>query len=764
MLAACIALSFAPVASAAPEEGFVEIARRGAKPVFAVSIPAEPSPTEAYAAEEFARLAEKISGVALPVVREDRAGASARKRVVRIETDPAFGESEYRLRSSGGRVVLAGGKRGVLFAVYDLFERYGGAGWYSSWREVVPEADRFRVPDGLDDFQKPAFELREDYWFDAFDGDYAARNRLDGDMMRFGEKHGGRSKMRFCDGLGNAHTFRKLVPPGEFFDSHPEYFSEIGGERVGRDSQLCLSNPEVLSIVVERVKKAIRDDPSARYVGVSQNDNMNYCRCEKCAAIDAEEGSHAGSVARFVNAVADEIAKEFPDKVISTLAYQYSLKPPAKTRLRPNVMPVVCSYGCCYSTPMTDPGAGEQEKSFLRDLSGWGAQTDMLYVWDYHTNFRHYMLPFPNVRSLRENLRTFRDSGVTCVFAEGAYQGRHGEFAELKAWLTAKWLWNPDLEADPLIDRFMKGYYGAAAPFVREYFDMLEAARPRRLGIADDEVPWLDDESLVKATALWAKALAAVKDDKECAYNVRMGMFPVVYARQLRRMRTVQKRWWLCADVSRFASETSRKPVDWMLARMKEAGDIVLSEYFSNAQALAEWERFASLRIPDAGSEKLTWQESDVDLAAPFERCGEIVDDPDAQGGKAYRIFPTHAKWCVARGFKDVAFDELEGYRVRARVKIVLKPGAAEKYGSMEAAAMGVCDEKCGKNAGLQILVKDVKRQDYAWYAFKMKFVPEAHQYFWFAPGAFDMDSLKEHPAVESVSFDCVEVMRPAGR
>ena len=45
--------------------------------------------------------------------------------------------------------------------------------------------------------------------------------------------------------------------------------------------------------------------------------------------------------------------------------------------------------------------------------------------------------------------------------------GRHAGFAELKAWLLLKWMWNPELPAQPLIADFFNGYYGKGAPLER---------------------------------------------------------------------------------------------------------------------------------------------------------------------------------------------------------------------------------------------------------------------------------------------------------
>lgn len=57
-----------------------------------------------------------------------------------------------------------GGRRGVLYGVYELLEKFGGCRWYASWHTVVPKREAFSVPGDLNDAQKPAFPHREPHW------------------------------------------------------------------------------------------------------------------------------------------------------------------------------------------------------------------------------------------------------------------------------------------------------------------------------------------------------------------------------------------------------------------------------------------------------------------------------------------------------------------------------------------------------------------------------------------------------------------------
>ena len=180
----------------------------------------------------------------------------------------------------------------------------------------------------------------------------------------------------------------------------------------------------------------------------------------------------------------------------------------------------------------------EQNRKFVEDIQGWSAITDKLYVWDYTTNFGHYISPHPNFGCLQGNVKFFRDNRVVGLFEQGAYQAPHAEFAELRAWILAKLLWNPDQDLEPLYQDFFNGYYGPAAGPIRQYFDGLQS-----LVEAEDNVlriwypptsAYFTDEFFDRASQLWAEAEAIVKDDAALSYNVRMSALPVIYA-QLER-------------------------------------------------------------------------------------------------------------------------------------------------------------------------------------------------------------------------------------
>ena len=141
-------------------------------------------------------------------------------------------------------------------------------------------------------------------WFPAFDRDWAVRNQVNGANVRASEATGG--KLHYA---GAVHTFFNLVPPGEHFRLHPEWFSLLAGKRTSLHAQLCLTNPQLRQFVVGRVKEVIREHPEAQIASVSQNDCAGHCECPDCRRLDQAQGGPAGALLDFVNYVAGEVPR-----------------------------------------------------------------------------------------------------------------------------------------------------------------------------------------------------------------------------------------------------------------------------------------------------------------------------------------------------------------------------------------------------------------------------------------------------------------------
>ncbi len=224
--------------------------------------------------------------------------------------------------------------------------------------------------------------------------------------------------------------------------------------------------------VAEQLKAYIRSDREqgsySEFYDISQNDTGNgyECVCPECSAILAREGAYSGVLGEFLNAVSAEIRDEFPDVTITTLAYNFTLKPPRHLVFADNILVRMCGIGCW--APFTP------ESYYGQELAEWRQHASQTGVWDYAKHFNGLEWPYIyKLDELPSAIRNCRSYNVRHYFFE--YENPlERSFAQLQWWLMLRLVINPERDYDELVDKFLAGYYGAeAAPVMREYLDYL---------------------------------------------------------------------------------------------------------------------------------------------------------------------------------------------------------------------------------------------------------------------------------------------------
>ncbi|MBI4873606.1 MAG: DUF4838 domain-containing protein [Acidobacteria bacterium] len=484
------------------------ILAQNGKSAYSICLARDASPSEKRAAEELQRFLREMSGATLPI-----AGDTARPKGSRILLGGcaripvnSLGPEGFVIRTVGRNLAIAGGReRGTMYGVYTLLERLG-CRWYTPEVSRIPKRTSVAL-DPMDETHRPAFEYREVFFTEAWDKDWSARNRLNGQNHKLDESTGGRIRY-----FPFVHSFEQMIPPKRYFAEHPEYFSLIDGKRRAERSQLCLTNPDVLRLSVEAVRGWIGAHPEATIFSVSQNDWTGWCECDQCRRVEEEEGGvHSGPLVRFVNQVAEEIEKTHPDKLIDTLAYWYTERPPKLVTPRRNVRIRLCPIGACEAHPYEQC---PYNRFFVDLLKEWSKRTSRLYIWHYNTNFSHYLLPFPDFDELAADIPMYRRNSVVGLFQQGAYApGGGGENAELRSYVLARLLWNPAADVNREVGDFLGAYYGPAAKPMRAYYDLLHEqvrGKTNHLWIfVQPRMPYLSREFLDRAAALFRQAEAA---------------------------------------------------------------------------------------------------------------------------------------------------------------------------------------------------------------------------------------------------------------
>ena len=491
--------------------------------------------SEKTAATELQQYLKQVTGAEFPIKTEYEVKAGTPEILVgpsltvkRLLPDvdwAKLGQDGIVIRTIGDKLILAGGRpRGTLYAVYTFLEDTVGIRWWTSTESYVPIKKTLRIPE-LSVNYTPKLRSREAHYRDPNENPlFAAKLKLNGHFYPIPPEYG--SHVGF---VGFVHTSYGLIPPDKYFATHPEWFSEINGKRVNQGAQLCLTNEEMRKELVKNALEWIRREPAGGILSVSQNDCFNPCQCARCKAVAEEEESESGPMIRFVNAVAEDIQKEYPDILVETLAYQYTRKPPLHVKPRNNVVVRLCSIECDFSKPLDS----EANKAFRDDLLGWKAVAPNLFIWDYVTDFWCYLQPHPNMRVLAPNIRFFVDNNTIGLFEQGDSYTTIGDFVRLRTWLFAHLEWDPSRDENKLISEFLTGYYGPAAPYVQQYLDLIHDTFDKSglaLPCGNRNLSYLTLPVMNQATELFAKAEQAVAKDPVLARRVRRDRMPLDFA------------------------------------------------------------------------------------------------------------------------------------------------------------------------------------------------------------------------------------------
>lgn len=438
-----------------------------------------------------------------------------------VKTDVSHLSNDgFVIKTRGEDIVIAGKTpRGTVYGVYYFLEKYINFKCFTKDVESFDSVETLIVED-LDICENPAFEYREIYFRSAFDTDFSVKNRLNSNMAHIPNEKGGTMKF-----FNFHHSFLELVPPEIYYDTHPEYFSFVDGKRLREKTQLCLTNEGVFLAARKTLRRWIKENPDCKVFSVAQNDWYNYCTCPKCRKLDEQYGTPAASLITFVNRLADDIKEDYPDVLLHTFAYQYTKKAPLGLRVADNVIVRLCNIECSWDTSMEKQAVEQpdsQAAGFVENISQWGKLCKHLYIWDYACNFQNYLLPFPNYRSMPENMRTYAKNNIVGVMQQGNFAyGETSALADLECYLGARLLWNPYQDENKIIDDFIKGVYGEECyPYIREYVDLLcDSLKGNKLTLyQNSDAGYITDFLVTKAEDLFDKALSVVKSRKSKWY------------------------------------------------------------------------------------------------------------------------------------------------------------------------------------------------------------------------------------------------------
>ena len=507
----------------------------------AILLPAEPSAQETQAAAELAFWLKMLSGAEFSVVKDGEQalpghvislGRTSAAKDANLEPVD-LKDDGYRIAVVTDNLLLGGGRRtGILNAVYSLLEEDLGCRWYQPGNDgtVIPMRVKLSLQPAPRVFVSPFDKMRWVDYGDVADGDWQRRNRT---------RPGAWANPHFV------HTYYQHVP-SELFAEHPEYFALQSGKR--GTGQICPSHPEVREMTLRNVRKYLAARPDADFVDISPNDGGGACQCPLCQAIiDREGGTDMGPLLELVNYVADRIAGEYPQVRVTTLAYLNTVVPPKTFGPSPNVVPWLATDA--HSWGFGDLFVWETERS-SRAMQQWhDVWQASTIVWDYpsHFGFSPYNLNLPVIA---DNLKWYAARGAVGIYFQTQHNENHGfPQSYQRSWVFAKLGWDPARNTRDLVRDFNYGFYGAAAPPMQAFDELLWGTWEEWYGarVSGTTRPWtpdqireeklpgrveLDQPFWQKAEELLLAADAAVADAPDQRQRVAVARLPMMY-RQL---------------------------------------------------------------------------------------------------------------------------------------------------------------------------------------------------------------------------------------
>jgi len=411
------------------------------------------------------------------------------------ENYDTIGENAFIIKSDEKNIELIGSNEKTLrYAVYTLLETWGFRK-YTSKDTFIPKLKDVTFPKNFNKAYKPSFEYRALFYPDCYDEAFRDWHKLDWQINDFGIW---------------GHSFYKLLDARTYFKTNPEFFALYEGERNGES--LCMTNDTVVEIITKKMGEIIAQNPTAKFFSVSQNDDVVYCECDKCKALNDKHGGPQGSFYYFMN----KIARQFPNNKIMTLAYLHTYRAPENLTIKPNIYTLFCPIELNRGKAIIeDP----RNKNFLNILKNWSTTAPHLFLWDYTVEFTNYLSPFPNFQTFSKNYQLFEQNKVKGLFVQG-YADVPGDLYELRQYVLAKIIWDTKTDVEAVTNDFLNGFYGKGAPFVKKYIDLLvqnQEKTNRYLDIYTDPVQnrntFLTPEAMDQYDKIMNQAEMAVSDN-----------------------------------------------------------------------------------------------------------------------------------------------------------------------------------------------------------------------------------------------------------
>jgi len=477
------------------------------------------NPNMVFAAEELCKYVKMGDSSALEIKSSTNDGG---KHIILSEDATGeFGTDGFNIKAldNGDLLISAGAKRGSMYAVYDILEKYFGYSFYPAGNFDLDLYSAKEIPADMDYTAIPSVRYRS-ITIESFGSSYVesttVKRKLSGatSISALQNAKYGYGVERL---LANAHSFDVFLPMDEVSAATPYDDKRCLSQAALVD--ICADN--MIALVEARIAAGARIGNEITEISCSYADGDVPCSCRNCNKVFNEEGKqHSGNLVRFVNKVHEKFSAVYPEITFVTNAYGLWHDAPGKSSLNEGIVLLYCFNGC--SNHLLGREGCSESGNYLgttnvkteADFLSWKEKCSEIYVWYYPTNIYYSLSPLFGVFNYYNDIRWFINNGATGFYVKG---NTGCSFEDLDGYLISLLMWDPDISEDEYyhkLKEYLRFHYGYGWEYIYEYMEMLSESRdPNKCVLNNFELPFdmyvksAIAENYPRAKELFAKAL-----------------------------------------------------------------------------------------------------------------------------------------------------------------------------------------------------------------------------------------------------------------
>jgi hypothetical protein len=493
---------------------------KNSQPACTVILAEKTTAIEKRAAEELVSTLEHISGARIPIMPEETLpesgtclllGKGAWLALPRFrmyaETLDIVGEQGFVIGPVAygkfeGLAIAGGSPLATVYAVHELLRKIG-LRWYTAGAARMPRRRTIELP-SKETADFPCFTYR---------GIFTGSSDMtdDGnDHLRLNAREGiplDRLSGSMAEYIPLEIPLRDLLP-GALYESHPDYFPLIGGDRTDAYGLCCFSRSEAAALIAGEIITRLERTPETTHVILRFDSPGVICRCPSCEQAIQREGV-SGLALLWLNTVAELVARAHRN-VFLVLSEPWTFGPAPKTV--PPLENVVV---------LLDSGAYPGNQAFENAVKQWCAVSGRVHLALPIIPKDGDPLPFRGLSNRAKDFLQYRESEIEGIFFKPPVEGILAVDTEMRVWVLSELLWNADLDPEILITEWLKGTCGSAAAPLDEYREHIGKLAGKSPAAGTGGIPGIDDAWLDTGERLLQRAYALSLSDKTANRQVR---------------------------------------------------------------------------------------------------------------------------------------------------------------------------------------------------------------------------------------------------